>query len=135
VSGDLSLGIVGGVTLEVRGLSTDVDVNVAHRTEGSRDRRRYVIGDGAANVTFTSMSGDVSVGPARRVGGTFRPPIPPTPPFPPTPPADPVSPTPQAPPLTPLDEAEQLEILRALERGDIDIETASRRLAGEPTDG
>jgi hypothetical protein len=31
VSGDLSLGVVGGVALEVRGLSSDVDVSVAHR--------------------------------------------------------------------------------------------------------
>ena len=139
VSGDLSLGIVGGMTLEVRGLSTDVDVNVAHRTEGSRDRRRYVIGDGAANVTFSSMSGDVSVAAARRLGGTFRPvapPIPPTPPTPANPSGSPTSPTPPAPTAPPLpDEAEQLEILRALERGEIDIETASRRLSGGLTDG
>ena len=124
VSGDLSLGVVGGVTLEVRGLSSDVDVSVAHRAEGSRDRRRYVIGDGATGVQFSSMSGDVSVHAARRVGA---PPVPPAPPAPPVPPAAP------APPAMPADE--QLEVLRALERGEIDVDEATRRLAGGGTDG
>jgi len=124
VSGDLSLGVVGGVTLEVRGLSSDVDVSVAHRSEGSRDRRRYVIGDGVASVRFSSMSGDVSVHAARRVAA---PPTPPRPPRPPTPPAAP------APPAMPA--SEQLEVLRALERGEIDVDEASRRLAGGGTDG
>lgn len=121
VSGDLSLGIVGGVTLEVRGLSSDVDVSVAHRSEGSRDRRRYVIGDGLASVQFSSMSGDVSVHAARRVG---TPPVPPRPPVPPAPPAAPA-----------MGADEQLVVLRALERGEIDVDEASRRLAGGTTDG
>lgn len=121
VSGDLSLGAVGGMTLEVRGLSTDVDVNVAHRSEGSRDRRRYIIGDGDANVLFSSMSGDVTVGHARRfTAGAFDTPAPPAPP-----------PAPE-PPMAP---DEQLEILRALERGEIDVEEATRRLGGGATDG
>lgn len=118
VSGDLSLGAVGGVTLEVRGLSTDVDVSLAHRSEGSRDRRRYVVGDGAAKLLFSSMSGDVSVATSRRILPRFpRVPAPPSPPAPPTPPQ-------------PLAEAEQLRVLQALERGEIDVEEATRRLAG-----
>ena len=123
VSGDLSLGVVGGVTLEVRGLSSDVDVSVAHRSEGSRDRRRYVIGDGAASVQFSSMSGDVSVHAARRIAAP-PPPAPPAPQAPPTPPAAP-----------PISDDEQLAILRALERGEIDVEEASRRLGGDRADG
>lgn len=122
VSGDLSLGVVGGLTLEVRGLSSDVHVGVAHRSEGSRDRRRYVIGDGASKVQFSSMSGDVHVRAARRMAA---PPAPPAPPVPPVPP----------PPPMPIGDDEQLEVLRALERGEIDIEEAQRRLAGEGTDG
>jgi len=120
VSGDLSLGVVGGLTLEVRGLSSDVHVGVAHRSEGSRDRRRYVIGDGAS-IQFSSMSGDVHVRAARRVA----PPASSTPPMPPTPPR----------PSRQLGDDEQLEVLRALERGEINIEEAQRRLAGENTDG
>lgn len=119
VSGDLTLGVVGGLTLEVRGLSTDVDVSLPHRTEGSRDRRRYVVGEGRPAVLFSSMSGDVSVGSARRFDAPVRPPAAPAPPAPP-PPA--------------LPESEQLAILRALEAGEIDVDEASRRLAGEPSD-
>lgn len=124
VSGDLSLGAVTGMTLEVRGLSTDVAVSLPHRSEGSRDRRRYVIGQGGSSVVFSSMSGDVTVGPARRYESRLDAPRPPAPPAPPPPPA------PAA-----VDEDEQLAILRALEAGEIDVEEANRRLAGEPSDG
>lgn len=121
VSGDLSLGIVGGLVLEVRGLSTDVSVNVGHRSEGSRERRRYVIGDGAAQLQFSSMSGDVQVHAARRVAAPATAPARPAPP----------SATPAAPPLS--DDA-QLAVLQALERGDIDVDEATRRLAGAGPD-
>lgn len=116
VSGDLSLGLVGGLTLEVRGLSTDVSIALAHRSQGSRDRRRYVIGDGAATLQFSSMSGDVVVHTARRVAV----PPPPVPPIAPEPPASP----------PPLGQDEQLAVLRALERGEIDVDEATRRLGG-----
>ena len=66
VSGDLALGLIGGIGLEVRGVSTDVDVRLAHRSEGTRDRRRYVVADGGASLLFSSMSGDVQVYAARR---------------------------------------------------------------------
>jgi hypothetical protein len=115
VSGDLSLGVVGGLTLEVRGLSSDVDVSLAHRSEGSRDRRRYVIGDGVSSLLFSSMSGDVTVRQARRIG-----PQQPRPPVPPRPVETP----------RPMGDDEQLEVLRALERGEIDVDEATRRLAG-----
>lgn len=121
VSGDLSLGLVGGLTLEVRALTTDVSIAVAHRSEGSRDRRRYVIGDGAATLQFSSMSGDVVVHTARRIA------VPP-------PPVPPLAPGPLAPPPPPLAPDEQMAVLRALERGEIDVEEAARRLAGGGTD-
>lgn len=122
VSGDLSLGTAGGLTLEVRGLSSDVEVSLPHRSEGSRDRRRYVVGDGAAGLLFSSMSGDVSVFQSRRLAPM------PAPAAPPAPPAPPLAPAPPAPP--PLSDDEQLEILRAVERGEIDVDEAARRLAG-----
>lgn len=125
VSGDLSLGIVGGLRLEVRGLSTDVDVSLPHRAEGSRDRRRYVIGNGGPAVVFSSMSGDVSVGASRRFEGRAAPP---EPPIPPRPPGLPI------PPRARMTDEEQLGILRALEAGEIDVAEATRRLAGERAD-
>jgi hypothetical protein len=123
VSGDVAIGLVGDLTLEVRGLSTDVDCTLPHRSEGSRDRRRYVIGDGRPTLTFSSMSGDISISAPRR--GPARPvaPVPPAPPRPPQPP-DPAT--------VPADE--QMAILRALERGEIDVDEAARRLAPERGD-
>ena len=131
VSGDLSLGLVGGLNLEVRGLSSDTHVSLPHRTEGSRDRRRYVIGEGDSILLFSSMSGDVAVHPARRLTPRATPPTAPTPPTPPTPPT---SLTPPTPPKQPVGADEQLEILRALERGEIDVEEAAARLAGDESD-
>lgn len=125
VSGDLSIGTQSGLTLEVRGLSTEVYVSPAHRSEGSRDRRRYVIGGGEASLLFSSMSGDVSVRGARR--GSARAPTPPTPPTLPTPPT---APTPPEVGSRQIGDEEQLAILRALEAGEIDIEEAAERLAG-----
>ena len=121
VSGDLSLGVVDGLTLEVRGLSSDTRVSVPHRSEGSRDRRRYIVGGGEGSLLFSSMSGDVSVHPGRRGSA----PIPPTPSEPPTPPM---------PPTVAVAPGEQLEILRALESGEIDVDEAAARLAGGSTD-
>lgn len=125
VSGDLSLGVAGGLTLEVRGLSTDVDISGPHRAEGSRDRRRFVIGDGGAQVQFSSMSGDVSVRPARRTSPHHA--VPPASPGA----TSPASPVAAAVPRDSADDADQLAVLRALERGEIDVDEAARRLAGE----
>jgi hypothetical protein len=120
VSGDFRFGVLGGVSLEVRALSSDVRVSLPHRSEGSRDRRRYVIGGGEAQLLFSSMSGDVVAGPARRMAPA--PPAPPQPPSPVTPPAPPMAPD------------AQLAILQALERGEIDVDEAAARLAGSNTD-
>jgi hypothetical protein len=114
VSGDFRLGTSGDLTLEVRGLSTDVGISLPHRAEGTRDRRRFVIGNGAAGLTFSSMSGDVSVRTSRRA-----------------PLASPPAPRAPAPPGSTPDPNRDLEVLRALERGEIDVEEAARRLGQE----
>ena len=90
---------------------------MAHRSEGSRDRRRFVIGDGAASVQFSSMSGDVVVH-ARRAASRRRP-------RPAASAAASTPPTP-APSAARRDSAadEQLRVLRALERGEIDVDEA-----------
>jgi hypothetical protein len=109
VSGDLGIGLAGDLAIEVRGLSTDVDIALPHRTEGSRDRRRYVIGKGGPTLIFRSMSGDISVHASRRA------------------------------PLAAAAARERsaartdddLDVLRALERGEIDVDEAARRLGRE----
>jgi hypothetical protein len=129
VSGDLSVGTQGGLTVEVRGLSSDVNIRLPHRSEGTRDRRRYVIGDGGPDLLFSSMSGDVEVRPPRRGLPTSS--ASPTPTTPPAPPTAPTPPTAPAPPSARLGDQAQLQILQALERGEIDVDEAARRLGGE----
>jgi Putative adhesin len=121
VSGDLSVGLVGSATFDVRGLSSDVSADMPHRIEGRADRRRVVVGDGRPSVIFSSMSGDVHVRRPRRLaeapieGGR----------------------QPAAPEASEEEraaaEGASLDVLRALERGEIDVEEAARRL-GEARD-
>ena len=118
VSGDLAVGLIGGATFEVRGISTDIHAEMDHRLEGRLDRRRVVIGNGAPTFLFSSMSGDLQVRRPRRLE------VPQAPPAPPAPSAPPSAPSP----------VDSLEVLRALERGEIDVEEAARRLAGGRTD-
>jgi hypothetical protein len=110
VSGDLSVGLVGSATFEIHGLSTDVSSELDHRLEGQIDRRRLIIGSGGPRLVFNSMSGDVSIRHPRRISARAA--------------AEP------APEPTPAEQASQLEVLRALERGEIDVDEATRRLAG-----
>ncbi|HEX7197529.1 MAG TPA: DUF4097 family beta strand repeat-containing protein [Candidatus Limnocylindria bacterium] len=103
VSGDLSIGAGENLTVEVRGLSTDADIRLPHRSEGSRDRRRYIIGNGRPQLLFRSMSGDIEVRPPRRGAPNVA--------------------------AATADDDGQLSVLQALERGEIDVEEATRRLA------
>jgi hypothetical protein len=110
VSGDLTLGLVGS------NLDIDVRCDLPHRSEGSRDRRRYIVGDGGPQLLFSSMSGDVSVRAARRAAPQHGLPAEPPAPEPPG--------TPPAPPAP----DERLAILRALEHGELTVDEALRRL-------
>lgn len=118
VSGDLSVGLVGGATFEVRGISTDIHAEMDHRLEGRLDRRRVVIGSGSPSFLFSSMSGDLQVRRPRRLD------------VPPAPSARPA----QTSALSEADAGSSLEVLRALERGEIDVDEAARRLSGGRTD-
>jgi hypothetical protein len=118
VSGDLVVGLIGSATFDVRGLSTDISSDIDHRVEGRHDRRRLVVGSGVPGFMFSSMSGDLAVRRPRRVGGIPQPPAAPSPP-----------PAPAA-PRAPMSPDDQLSVLQALERGEIDIDEATRRLAG-----
>jgi hypothetical protein len=115
VSGDVGIGLVGGATIEVRGISTDISSDVDHRVEGRPDRRRLIIGSGTPTLAFSSMSGDLSVHRPRRLR------------------AEPAAPA-AASPTKSVAEDEQLAVLQALERGEIDVDEAARRLAGGPSD-
>jgi hypothetical protein len=110
VSGDLAVGLVGDATFEIHGISTDVSSELDHRLEGQIDRRRLIIGSGTPRLVFNSMSGDVDVRRPRRIG------------------ARPVPSAPSAEP-TAAEKQSELDVLRALERGEIDVDEATRRLA------
>jgi hypothetical protein len=112
VSGDLLFGLIGSATIDVRGISTDIQAEMSHRLEGRMDRRRVVIGTGEPTIVFSSMSGDVVVRHPRRQERQT---------------AQSTSKQPQ-PTLETATSADSLEILRALERGEIDVDEAARRL-------
>jgi hypothetical protein len=121
VSGDLTFGLLGGGAFEVRGLSTDINSDLDHRIEGRLDRRRVVIGAGGPELIFNSMSGDLSIGRPRRIEA-------------PQPDRERAASEP-APSAAPSPSPEdQLAVLQALERGEIDVDEAARRLAGGRTD-
>ncbi|MGH2462560.1 MAG: DUF4097 family beta strand repeat-containing protein [Candidatus Limnocylindria bacterium] len=113
VSGDLRLASASGMTIAVRGMSSDVHSALPHRLEGTADRRRLIVGDGAASVAFNSMSGDLAVTRSRQQPH----------------PAAAVS-EPAAPPGS-TDRMNQNAVLGALERGEIDVDEAMRRLGND----
>lgn len=115
VSGDVTVGLLGGATFEVRGISTDISSDLDHRIEGRLDRRRVVIGSGSPAFLFNSMSGDLAIHRPRRTPSAAE---------------SVAASTAPASAAAPPGEDEQLAVLQALERGEIDVDEASRRLAG-----
>jgi Putative adhesin len=126
VSGTATLAPAGDVRVEVSTITGDVRSDVESRIEGSRGLRSVIIGTGDPTVTFRSTSGDLRVVRAATLSSAEPPP----PPAPPTPPALAALPDVSRDEPTETGSATdvRLETLRALERGEIDIEEASRRL-------
>ena len=114
VSGDCRLALAGGAAIDVRGLSSDVRSSLPHRIEGTADRRRLTVGDGKASVSFSSMSGDLSVVPSRQAPSEAAPA------------ATTAAPAKTVKPAASADR--RTEILGALERGEIDVDEAMRQL-------
>jgi hypothetical protein len=111
VSGDLNLEVVGGVTVESR---RALDL-------GRGERAPRIVGDGSARLSFRSMSGDQRIG-LRDPDTDDRPAAQDHQPWAWQARSD--GPTQDAPGQSPT----RLEILQALERGEIDVDEASRRL-------
>lgn len=108
VSGDLEIEAFNGLSVETkRGLDLS-----------KREKRPMVTGDGRANLRFRSLSGDVRLSgasPAQSTPEAWE---------------SPPTPQPEPEPPEPMNEEDSLEVLRALERGEISVEEASRRLEG-----
>ncbi len=133
VSGDVSvLAGAGGLRVEARTLTGDITTDAVHRSESGRGRRSLVVGEGAIELTFKSISGDLRIAsPPAGSGGvaSHASPESPAPPVAPAPPAPPDAPADPAAAADSSDGDPRLDVLRAVEAGTIDIETASRRLA------
>lgn len=145
VSGDMLLALAGDVRLEASTVAGDVTSGSRARTEGEPGRRVLIVGGGRPTMTVRSMSGDISLAEPTAV---IRPDAPPAPTRPFTPEEPPMPPEPPLPPeiVSPVavaddsptvvvdrpgpdgDDEARLTILRALERGEIDVAEAGRRL-------
>jgi hypothetical protein len=100
VSGDLKIDALSGLSVD-----TKRGLDLAKKNNGP-----IVSGDGSASLRFRSLSGDV------RLSGFSA--------------AQPPQPQPQQQAQTQVNGEDSMEILRALERGEIDVDEASRRLEG-----
>jgi Putative adhesin len=133
VSGDVEARLTGDVRVEARTLTGRIHSETQPESQpAARSGRRPVtIGNSGPVLSFESVSGGLWL-----AGPRPAPPMPPaapSPPAPPTPPAhlaeEPGGQIPAAITREPgEDAAEGLDILRSLERGEIDVATALQRL-------
>jgi hypothetical protein len=155
VSGDIELVTGSPVAVATESITGDVRVSGRHTASGSRNHRSIVVGDGSVEVAIRTTSGDIRIAtradatastaasPAAASGAVASPTV-----------ASPTAASPSgavedapkpsfvaeaeaAPNLVrpaaagePADgrDADRLEVLRALERGELDVATAARRL-------
>lgn len=117
LSGDAVVVAYRGLRVDARTITGELRSDLASRAQEGGGRRSLVVGDGEAALTFKSVSGSLRLAAPREAH--------PAPRAAATPPAHRGHETEL--------EAEaadpRLEVLRALERGDVDIEEATRRLA------
>jgi hypothetical protein len=125
--------------VDARTVTGHISSDVAHRSSSERGNRAIVVGGGHLALDFKSISGDLRVaGTEPGSGGaasqaSSEPPAPPSPPPPPEPAGSPsafeAAGAGNADPAADPDHDSRLRILRELESGAIDVETAGRRLA------
>ena len=141
VSGDMVIGVAGSARVEVRSVTGDVRSDVDVTSEGGRGSRTLVVGAGGPTLTVRTVSGDVRLvrpfqgmpgAPATAVAtpvatatttSVAEPPRSSAPP-------EALEPTvPVVPPEPPGPDDTLARVLGSLERGEIDVTEASRRLA------
>jgi len=141
VSGDTVIGVAGSARVEVRSVTGDVRTDVDVSSEGGRGSRTLVVGAGGPTLTVRTVSGDVRLvrpfqgmpgAPATAVAtpvatatttSVAEPPRSSEPP-------EALEPTvPVVPPEPPGPDDTLARVLGSLERGEIDVTEASRRLA------
>jgi hypothetical protein len=137
ISGDATIVARAGIQVEAQTITGDLSSNVAHRLDSAVGKKLLVVGRPAATLAFKSVSGDLEIVEPRdrapvdegratvaadRPGAATG-----------SPSGAAVS-AGEAAHVTPAGEpsragSSQLEILEALERGEIDVETATQRLS------
>lgn len=151
LSGDATIVATAGISVVARTVSGDLSSDLPHRSDGRTGRRTLVIGDGRVELSFRSVSGDLRI---RGQATDSTAPTPPSPASAATPPRPPDAPSPSPAPGQPVPpratgpeqhggstgsgssasgprdvDDERMAILRALERGELDIATSMDRLA------
>jgi hypothetical protein len=127
ISGDVTMVARGAIAVEAQSVTGDLTTDLQAKFESGPGRRALSIGKGATPLAFKSVSGDLQVIEPRNAA----PPVPPAAPQTPAPPMPAFAAEPAAAPApeTPELATARLDILRALERGELDVETAMTRLA------
>ena len=131
VSGDTTLAPTGSLRVEVMSVAGDVRSDIEATTEGRRGSRTVVVGEDGPTLTIRSISGNV-----RLVRGSLPVSLPSQRPPESTLPLEPVMPDDltEGPTVAISDPAEaphdngSMAILESLERGEIDVDEAARRL-------
>jgi hypothetical protein len=137
VSGDVTIVGRMGLRIEARTVTGDLRSELPHRREASPGRKQLVVGDGAVPFSFRSVSGDLRVTSPRDslpagVAIGESPAGAPEAPVPSVPATAPSAPVPAAAPTNPGAggrEVARMDVLRALERGELSVEVAMRRIA------
>ena len=135
VSGDGLLAPAGDLRIEMSTLSGDLRSDVEGRSEGGRGHRSLSIGNGGPHFTFRSLSGDLRIVRPTPVGPTGEPPSrtigsdpEPAPAIAATGAAAAAAPATVSGAIATAYDDARLGILRSLERGEIDVAEAGRRL-------
>jgi hypothetical protein len=124
VSGDALLAPAGNVRIEMTSVTGDLTSDLDGRHVTERGRRAFLVGEAGPVVTFQSMSGDLHVtkpsvvphaDPATDMDNDRMPPA-----------VDTATPSNGA--IAAAYDDARLRILRSLERGEIDVSEAGRRL-------
>lgn len=130
VSGDVQLSVGAAVRIEARTLTGRVRADRPQTVTRGTGRPATVIAGDGPTLSFESVSGALQVLDVDEAPAVPQPPRPPAPPQAPFAPKIPVGPHPAA--VEPTEdprESERMAILRALERGEIDVAQATERLA------
>jgi len=137
VSGDVTIVGRMGLRIEARTVTGDLRSELPHRRDAGPGRKLLIVGDGAIPFTFRSVSGDLRVTTPRDglpagVATGESPAVAPEAPVAPVPPTAPSAPVPPVAPTNPGAggrEVARMDVLRALERGELSVEAAMRRIA------